>query len=409
MAAILNNGGLSKTYKIDKKISYALMTPFVVLTIQYFVLIYFNLIGTSAGSSVQLFSKILVSLVFLHVFPLVLQRSKIIFIEVYFIAIFIFLLNYLIFPENGVYITELIFPFFFVSLPIFLYTLSIKNFLVFKKAMKKASYIIFVVGLLLGVFIFLGRASVGVYSMPLSYYMLLPAIMFMDGLLDEFSFKDLIFTGISLLIILSLGARGPILCILIFVLLKLFKPNSKRTLRRVIVYFSLICLGAFALIFLDEIVRYTYDSLLKIGIRSRTLSLFLRDGIHLSGRDRIYKNIISEIMENPILGIGLAGDRRILYGNNAYVHNIFIELIGNFGLLFGSIVIFIILSLIISSFISKDKQIYELTIIWLSLGFIHLLISSSYIIDIKFWIFMGLTINICLKKHRKVDYDECFL
>lgn len=339
MVTTLINGNKSKSNKVDKKISNALMTSFVVLTIQYFVLVYFNLIETSTGSSVQLLSKGLVGLAFLHVLPSVLKRSKIKFIGVYFIAVFIFLIHYMIFPDNRAYIIDLIFSFFFICLPVFLYTLSIYDFSIFKDTMKKTSYTIFVVGLLLGILILLGRASIGAYSMPLSYYMLLPTIIFIDELLDKLSFKVLVFAVISLLVILSLGARGPILCILIFVLLKLFKPNSKRTLRRVIVYFSLICLGAFALIFLDEIVRYTYDSLLKIGIRSRTLSLFLRDGIHLSGRDRIYKNIISEIMENPILGIGLAGDRRILYGNNAYVHNIFIELIGNFGLLFGSIVL----------------------------------------------------------------------
>ena len=67
-----------------------------------------------------------------------------------------------------------------------------------------------------------------------------------------------------------------------------------------------------------------YSQLLHYGFHSRTLYLFLNDrGVYLSGRFSIYQNIFAEILKNPILGIGLAGDRRITDG--VYAHNIFIE------------------------------------------------------------------------------------
>ena len=98
-----------------------------------------------------------------------------------------------------------------------------------------------------------------------------------------------------------------------------------------------------------------------------------------------------EIYKKPITGIGIAGDRRILDGS--YVHNFFIELIGNFGLIIGFIISIGIVLLIIRSLITKNNEKYELIILWVSLGFVHLIVSSSYLIDVKFWILFGLVLN----------------
>jgi hypothetical protein len=89
-------------YKADKKISIALMASFVILTIQYFILIYFNLIGSSIASSIQLLSKGLVGLAYIYALPEVIKRSKTKLIIVYFIAIFIFVFNYAFFTNNRI-------------------------------------------------------------------------------------------------------------------------------------------------------------------------------------------------------------------------------------------------------------------------------------------------------------------
>jgi hypothetical protein len=388
---IANDSEEFKKYIEDKKISLALMASFVILIIQYFILIYFNLIDSGTGSRIQLISKGLVGVAFLYAFPSVLKRSGIKAIGIYGFSIFIFLIHFTIFPENRTYMTNLIFPFFFMSLPAFIYTLSIKDLRVFKTIMKKLGYIVFIFGLLIGMLVFLGRTSVGAYSMSLSYYMLLPTILFLDELLDKFSLKTLVLVGISLLIILALGSRGAILCVIVFIILKFIRPNSKRTYKRALGHFSIICVGVVALVFMEQILMSIYNFLMRFGINSRSLILFTRENIYLTGRDRIYENVLSEILENPILGIGIAGDTRII--GNSYVHNFFIEVVGNFGVVLGSILSITVLLLIIKSLLTKDTLKYNLFIIWLSLGFVHLMVSSSYLTDLKFWIFLGLVIN----------------
>lgn len=388
-------------YEADKKISISLMAIFVVLTIQYFILFYFNLMGTPDAERVQLLSKILVGLAYAYALPIIFKRSKLKFVATYFIIFFLFLFHYWFFPENRIYIRTLLFPVFFMSLPAFIYSMSLYNWSILKKVMKKASYIVFFFGTILGVMTFLGRTNIGNYSMALSYYMLLPTIIFLDELTDKLSLNKLTLTSVSLLVILALGARGPILCVAVFLVLKMLRPNIKRTYKSVVGYTGMFFFAFLAYIYFEEILGELYDILLQFGIRSRSIALFLSGNIHMSGRERIYTNVLTKIFANPIKGIGLAGDRQILYGVNMYVHNIFIEILGNFGVILGSFIIISIILLIIKSLMIKDKLKYNLVSIWLSLGFVHLTISSSYLTDMNFWIFLGILINLNFIKNSK--------
>lgn len=383
----------------DKKISIALMASFVILTIQYLILIYFDLLGTSGATRVQLISKILVGILFLYALPAVLRRSKLKFIGTYFIAIFIFIINYLIFPENQVYLGEIIFPFFFMCLPAFVYSMSINDWNVLKQIMKKASFIVFVFGTILGILIFSGTASAGTYSMSLSYYMLLPVIIYLNELLDKFSLRALLFVFISLMVILALGSRGAILCILVFVFLKLLRPSNKLNYKKVFLY--IVSSGSALLIFLNlkNIFEYLYNFLFNFGIESRSIRLFLREDVHLSGRDRLYDDVNHETISNPFIGIGIGGDRRVIGG---YVHNLFLEILANFGIILGTFLIITLILLIFKSLLVKDREKYNMIIIWLSLGFVHLMVSGSYITDIKFWILMGLITNSLIYKNNRL-------
>lgn len=143
--------------------------------------------------------------------------------------------------------------------------------------------------------------------------------------------------------------------------------------------------------FKDEIFRYLYELFLEFGLSSRTLLLFMRDGFYLSGRENIYENVISAILESPLIGLGIAGDRRVLGGS--YAHNLFIELVANFGILIGLLISLIVVFIILRGLLSKSKAKYNMLIMWISPGFVHLMVSGSYFIDMKFWILIGLSMN----------------
>ena len=137
------------------------------------------------------------------------------------------------------------------------------------------------------------------------------------------------------------------------------------------------------------------------GFKSRTLELFLRDFNHFSGREYIYSTLLKAIDKKPFLGYGISGDRMIMGSFAKYSHNIFLELIIQFGIIIGGSLIFILLFLITKGLLEKDNLKYNLFIIWLSLGFAPLLVSNSYLVAINFWILLALMIkNENLNKRR---------
>lgn len=387
----------------DLKISIAIISSTVILTIQYFILISFNLMATANGSIIQLLSKSVVGIIFLYTLPTVLKRKKLELIVVYYIAIFIFLIHYLLFPKNQENMIELIFQLFFMCLPVFIYTLSLKNWSILKKVMKKASFIIFLFGFLSGIQILMNNEFANDYSMALSYYMLLPTILFLDELLDRFSLKALFITCFSLLIILAIGSRGPILCNGIFIIFKLIQPVSKLSFSKVMIYISYFLVAIFTILYFEKILLALDDFLSKFNIESRNISLFLNDYLHLSGRDRIYEKILTEIVQHPILGIGIAGDRRVADGN--YAHNIILEIFLNFGVIIGLILLIAFIMWLLKLLFVKDMNVYNMMNIWISLGFVSLLFSGSYLSDVNFWTLLGLMVS-QLKMNRGRPFKQ---
>ncbi len=123
-----------------------------------------------------------------------------------------------------------------MSLPVFVYALSLKNWSVLKDIMKKASLIVFVCGFILSLMILIGMAKVDSYSMAFSYYMLLPTIIFLDELIDRLSIPAIFISSVSLISILAIGSRGAVLCIAVFIVLKLIKPTVQLRLSKVRMY-----------------------------------------------------------------------------------------------------------------------------------------------------------------------------
>ncbi|WP_394238257.1 O-antigen ligase family protein [Niallia oryzisoli] len=378
--------------KDDKKLSMALMASYVVLTIQYAILISFNLMDTDSGAMVQLLSKGLVGLFFLYALPVVLKRRKFTVLGIYFTSLFVFLLHFLFFPENRVYIGEISVSFFLMCVPAFLYSLCLHDWKVLKDRMKKTSWFVFVFGLIAGIQIVVGGAAAGTYSMSLSYYILLPAILFIDEFFEKFTLRSLFVAFLSVLVILALGARGAILCIAVFILFRIIRPYAKFHYRRILLYLAILVSTLLVFVNLERILVTLNGFLLKFGITSRSVMLFLNnEEIHLSGREKIYHYVLGEIAAHPVLGVGLGGDRVSGLG---YSHNLFLELGSNFGVILGGILSLVLILLIVRSFFLKNKAKSQMVVIWLCLGFVHLMVSGSYLIEMKFWILLGLLINV---------------
>lgn len=385
--------------KIDKRISIALLSGPIILAVQYFFITYSNYLGLNIQTYIQNFSKIFVGSIFLIVFPWAFLRSNIKMIIIYLFMSILYISHYLIFTQNSVYLIELSFQFFLISLLGFTYSMGIKNWDIFHKMTEIAANLIFLIGLLFALFVFLGIFDFNEYSMSLSYYMLIPSIIYLNKIIKKFSPRYIILFLVSMIVILALGSRGAVLCVLIFIFLKALSLLKYLTLKKIYIGIIIFILTIFLSLNLKSIFEYLFNFLYyQFDIYSRSLDMFITDGNYSSGRDDLYSHSIKVLMDYPFGGVGLAGDRVILQSD--YVHNIFLEVLLNFGILIGLIIIISYIILIFYClFVVKVNN--ELIIIWFTIGFCPLLVSGSYLADIEFWIFNGLLVSTLLIKRKQ--------
>ncbi|HOA19594.1 MAG TPA: O-antigen ligase family protein [Sedimentibacter sp.] len=386
---------------VNEKLSAAIFIQFTVLTIQHLVLKYFGLEGSGAETYIKLFSKLIVGIFFIRtIFDIYYREYKLI-IFIYIFSATIFLINVLLFPQNINELKSILFDFFIMCLPCFLFSFSIDNYDHLLNTLKKHGRLIFIVGIFMSYLIIFKNLNIGSnnYSMSLSYYLLIPSLIYLYYFLKDYTFLNFLLFVFSTIGILLIGARGPILCIVVYIIVFIFNNirgyNSKGRLMFYLASIFIFCIG---IIFFNDIIYLVSKVLDYFNIYSRTINFLLNDTFNLSEREKLYFGAFQLIREHPLIGIGIAGDRLYFQG---YVHNLFLELILNYGIILGFSFSIMLIYIFAKSIISVDKETSNFNLIFICLGVIPLMFSSSYLVNVWFWIYLGLILKTIFKFNKR--------
>ena len=280
----------------------------------------------------------------------------------------------LLFPDNVEYMKQSVGRFLLpILLPIFLAVTSIRNFQILIDTLYYVSWCTFGLALIYVATFFIGSSVFESYSMGLSYGLLIPTL----SLYIRKNFCSVWAAFIMFLIIVALGSRGAALIIVMYFLYDLFVYNKKY-------FFIFIAIGVGGYLLLPFFI----ELLSNFGITSRTLLLLLSGDINSdSGRSYLYQECFESLMQSPIIGLGLFGDRVILDG--VYCHNFLLELAINFGLPMAVLMIIgLCVWILIRYFYSKSVNRSFLMIIILA-ALVKLLVSGSYLEDYDLAFLLG--------------------
>ena len=210
---------------------------------------------------------------------------------------------------------------------------------------------------------------------------------------------DIIFTLSGIVMIFTLGSRGAMLAVIIGIVFYIL-INSRLSVKNILYFIPLTLITIFlSTNFLLSLERFNL-LLQYLNINSRTLNLLLAGNASSdSGRGKLFEYSISGIINNPIIGTGMAGDREVL---GAYTHNLFTELLLQYGLIVGSFFIFIIIYYLLKSFLYKNKNelYYVFFATFFSNGFMKLMFSSSYLMEPMFFVMLGLSFLVINKRRN---------
>jgi hypothetical protein len=207
---------------------------------------------------------------------------------------------------------------------------------------------------------FLAKHDSG-YNMGFGYLISLPAVLYLWMYLEN---RDrLSYFFLSIIAIMEgvfFGSRGCIIgYALFFAVYMVFIEDGLTKMRAAMV----AAVGFAVYAFTSSTFFITlYQTVKKLGIDSRTLQKLAENSItDANARDMLFHRLIERIRHHSVFyGFGAYGDRYIL--RTFYAHNIFLELIIDFGLVFGVLFLLILLIRIIRIGIvyRKEKSICSL-------------------------------------------------
>lgn len=249
-----------------------------------------------------------------------------------------------------------------------------------------------------------GEAGDG-YNMVMSYNALLPTLLISWYALECKILWDYILTFLGIFLILSLGTRGPLVCLLTFFLgyLLLFKHFKYNLLTKAFIT-TLISLLYF---FIDNIALALRGFSLMLGYSTRIYDSILEDTM-LNYQESNARNIIHEIIIKQIsndesgFGYGFFADRQFT-PSDEYCHNLELELLISFGKIGGGIILFILFALIYKSFKKTyGTQAYGLLFALFCSIIMQLQFSGSYTTTPWFWLYLGISVMAIRTRFKKI-------
>lgn len=334
--------------------------------------------------------------------PYIISRIKLIDFLYYLFVILLILGTLLVYPDSSEYIFEYLWQILGLSVPVYFLGVAYDH----EKSKKDLYW-----GSLFGTVamfiyqlyvLFTGR-MLETDNMSASYNVL-PSVMYLIyWAVTNSSIKNWIVAVMASLLPFIFGTRGAILTALIFLgICFIYKiMNVKNTPLKL--FLVLLVIGAILYIATgDRILNWAIsmsETFGKIGFSTRVFDFIIEDELATShGRERLTEAVMSAIAQNPFQGYGFMGDRMIL---GQYCHNIILEFLCSYGIVFGGIGIVTFLSITLSAIKHTwGKSLSWFLVMLVCMTFLKLMFSSSYVFEPYFYCLIGLSIN-ALRHYKK--------
>ncbi|MFI3303758.1 MAG: O-antigen ligase family protein [Rikenellaceae bacterium] len=359
----------------DYVLSFAAVVQSLLIVLQQFLISVLLLSDERATLCRIIFSAIptIVALVY------VVHRNLRITLATYFIAATVVVIQCGVFPQNQSLIVDSVFRFLFpILIPIVLAVFSVERLSIFMRTLYYVSWVTFGVAMVFLLMYVGGYGRFLNYSISFSYALLIPAL----SLYSAKSIKSQIASLLLLLTIVVLGSRGAVLIFVAYCLYDAFVVGRRYTL----------LVAMLTVVLIPRFVSY----LGEVGVTSRTLKLLESGAIvgYDSGRSVIYGDVVDLILEHPLGGVGIFGERALL---GHYAHNIILEILVQWGVPIGVVILSLLLYWVVATYANSNDNRRVILILFSMASFIQLFVSSSYLTNLNFALFLGVLLNLRAK------------
>lgn len=319
-----------------------------------------------------------------------------------FACLIFYLLNIQLFPQNADVLVNRLFSFSLLTLPYYYIgvTLDIKRFYNF-------FYYISVVAVFMCAFYellyaqsasYTGDVDTSEYNMELAYSILPHVLMVSWRALKSFVILNIAPMLLGLMLLLSFGTRGPVICAIVFIAIYLLfiRPSKYQKTMRIIT----VACAVYAMSFLDQFMTFMQLMTFQLGMSTRIFDKYFEGGLGDSlGRDYIRETLLRELsIDNSLFGHGVLGSYPYV---NTYPHNIVLEFLFSFGWVWGIAILFCIVYIIAKMLINTHQCEINVTfgILLVIASILKLCFSSTFVDDALFFMLLGY----CVNSSRKIS------
>lgn len=236
-------------------------------------------------------------------------------------------------------------------------------------------------------------------DMSRAYFMLLNVLLVINYAFDKKTFVGIVMSVVGIMLLLSMGTRGPIMIVLAFIALRIIQNSTNKGGKGVVVVILLFLMcfvnspyWNFFLIFLQGVL----DSL---GMSTRVIDFTIEGETltYYSERDEIAEIVMSKIKERPFEGWGVYGEWQFV-GWSA--HNMYLEILDHYGVIIGGIILLWMVFISVKAFfVAKIPMVRSLVLLLISFVFVRGIFGGGFLTSATF-----LMIGFCLQVCRKTNF-----
>lgn len=336
-----------------------------------------------------------------YLLPLIIKRIKLLDLVFLLGILFFWLLSLMTIDSYCEYFFTIGKEIIINVVPCYIICRCVRNYELTRNYLAVIAILITVSGLVL-MFI-LDDSISGNYSQYVSYQILPAVIISANEFMREKKPIHLINSITAVFLIFAAGARGPLVCIFMFIILKAIIALKESLKNIALLVCSTLLLFLVVKQYYYNILNSLRDIMLQYTLSVRTIDkLLANDFLQDSARNSIANYAWDTIMQHPFLGVGLAKDRIIiskLMGQTVsggwYPHNLFLELYMQFGIILGSVAAIAIIAIILRAiFRTTNNDAQDVACLFVTIGVFPLFFSGSYLTSPLFFCAIAICLNV---------------
>ena len=293
-------------------------------------------------------------------------------IAVLFFVGMTYLFTYMFFSQNAKYIQSTILKTLVACFFTFLLVSKLSTFEYLCNYFTKGSFLITLSGVLyVEIISVIGHSTTSdwsTYSMTMSNVLLLSVLWQLNAYFDSKNKLALIAAIIGSVVIFIYGSRNPFLAIGFFVSIKILFNSKRKSSSGVAIKLFFVSFVLIVLFFFKEILSFVGGMLDFFGLGSRTLYYLINaDTVDITtGRDEIHDELWDIVLNDPFLGLGVAGDEVAI---QELAHSMYLSIFVTYGMILGSLVILYLFSQTIKGICRTSGLNHDIIIMYVCLVF----------------------------------------